>query len=207
MDYSCTFINRRGRPGKVLAVGTLTPTPTGSVAGGVNVYEFGRLMLTIPPAEERVVESFDPRVTYSRFSKIVFYDDRVEVKLNPDWEMPEDWKDQFVTEFLNEDGAEIEALYLGAQGPLGPPEFFPKGIPRLVPLPISHPLAKFKKVTWQIVKEKTPDKNNPNFLTWSTRLEMAREPRGKDELDRLEAAIKREAREKAEREIEAKLRK
>ncbi len=68
-------------------------------------------------------------------------------------------------------------------------------------------IARYKRVTWKLVREKVPDPGNPNFLIWSTRLEQVNELRSKDELDRLEAAIKREAREKAEHEIEKTLRK
>jgi len=185
MEYQCEFVNHRSGP--------------------VNVYEFGRTMLTLAPGDERTVEMFDAGVTYAPFKRIEFKEDRVEIKRNPDWEPP--WKDEFLTEFVNEDGSEIEALYLGTDGPLGQATMFYRGIPRILPVPVNHAFARFKRVTWKVVREKVPDSSNPGFLTWNTRLEMVKEERSKDELDRLEAAIKREAREKAEREIEKALKK
>lgn len=178
MDYKCEFVNHRSTP--------------------VNVYEYGKTLLILAPGDERTVEMYDPNVTYAPFKRIEFKEDGVEIKKNPDWEPP---KDAFLTEFDNQEGSEIEALYLGTDGPLGQATMCYKGIPRIVPVPINHALARFKKVTWKIVREKVPDSSNPGFLTWSTRLEMIKEERSKDELDRLEAAIKREAREQAERGI------
>jgi len=167
----------------------------------VQVREYGKTLLMLPPGKEFLVESYDPETSYARFKQITFLEgDRVENRLNKDWKAPESWKDKYILELINTDGNNTEGFY--ANSPADPMIQCYKGIPRLVTLTIDSPYVRYKRIEWKLVKERKENPANPNYLVWTTPLRMVKEERSRDELDKIEEEIKARAKERKERAAE-----
>lgn len=166
----------------------------------VRILEQGRVFCTLPPGREFEVEAFSPLTSYARFSQVTYLEgEKVEVKVNSDWKMPEPWKDLYVVEALNIDGSEVETIYPTTVGNPGVQCY--RGIPRMFAVGIDSPLVCFKRIEWKYVKERKRNPENPDYLIWTTSLQMVKEERGKDKLNKIEAEIK--ARSKKRRDKEA----
>jgi len=166
--FTCTFENRRKVP--------------------LTVLEFRKPLFELKPGEEFLVEMWDASVTYAPFSKVEFLEgDQVKVKRNPEWALPKK-PGEFQLELLNEAGSPIEAIYPTNANET--PFFAYKGIPRFIAIPLESKFIRFRRIVWRAIKEKVQDRNNPDFLIWSSKVERVFEPRSKSELDEIEAALK-----------------
>jgi hypothetical protein len=161
----------------------------------VDVFEYGRPFLMLPPGKEFTVESYDPETSFARFKEITFLEgDRVDCRVNKEWTVPESWKDKYLLELVNRDGSPMEGIYLYPMASQVTPCY--KGIPRLVAIIIQSPLIRYKKIEWKFVKERKKNPANPDYLVWTTVLKMVKEERSKDELDRIEQEIKARAKQR-----------
>lgn len=168
----------------------------------VRILEQGRVFCVLPPGREFEVEAFSPLTSYSRFSRVTYLEgDKVEIKTNSDWKRPEAWKDLYVVEALNIDGPEIETIYPTSTAYPGVQCY--RGIPRLFAVGIDSPLVRFKRIEWKYVKERKRNPENPDYLIWSTSLQMVKEERGKDELNKIEAEIKARAKKRKDKEADS----
>lgn len=167
----------------------------------VEVREYGKTLLLLPPGKEFLVESYGPETSYARFNQITFLEgDRVELRLNKEWKAPESWRDMYILELINIAGNSTEGFY--PIGPGGPIVHCYKGIPRLVTLTIDSPYIRFKRIEWKLVKERKENPANPNYLVWTTTLKMVKEERSKDELAKIDREIKARANERKMSEAE-----
>ena len=158
----------------------------------VEVREYGRTLLMLPPGKEFILESYDPATSYARFKQVAFLEgDRTECRINEDWKAPESWKDKYIVEVINTDGNSTEGFYPNSPGEQMVHCY--KGIPRLVALTIESPYVRFKKLEWKLVKERKENPASPNYLVWTTTLKMVKEERPKDELAKIEQEIKARA--------------
>lgn len=183
--YTTVFVNRRKTP--------------------VTVMENGRTLLEVPSGQEFVVEQWSPETTYSPFSEVRYLEnDKVEVKRNPDWKLPKSWEGKYLLDLENKDGGPVQAFYPASAA--NPPVHCYYRIPRTIAIDINSPYIKYRRITWEIVKEKVADPGNPNFLVWTASLQQVKELRSKTELDQIGAEFKRRAKERGEKEAEAYLR-
>jgi hypothetical protein len=167
--YQTVFINKRKAP--------------------VRILEQGLVFCVLPPGREFEVEAFSPLTSYARFSQVTYLEgDKVDIKINSDWKMPAAWKDLYIVEALNTDGKEIETIYPTTAADPGVQCY--RGIPRLIAVGVGSPFVRFKRIELKYVKEKRRNPENPDYLIWTTSLQMVREERGKNELKKIEAEIK-----------------
>ncbi|MEN6559264.1 MAG: hypothetical protein ABFD52_00630 [Acidobacteriota bacterium] len=177
-DLSCEFVNKRAEPVQVLEFG-------------------GRVLLEVLPGQTFLVEMYDRSVYYAPFSRITFLPkDRVEVEWNKAWRAPDHWRGLFLLECANNSPEPIQVFY--PHGPHGEAVSVYKGVPRLVPLFLDSPYIRLRRIEWREVTEQAPAEDH-DYLVTKTEVKLLRTERTASEMQEVEAALKKRAKEQVER--------
>ena len=160
--------------------------------GNVHVHESGKILCIVPPGESRFVESFDPRTTYARWSRVIFKDSKVDFDENREWRWP--YGDKLCLEALNIDGVETESF--SAAGTFW---WCYRGIPKLIPVDIHDREWVFiARLEWRFVEHKEKD---GDYFKTIKKLEMVKTERSRKEIKKIKEQLLDEAIEKTKREM------
>lgn len=161
--YETTFENRRSEWVHVMDNGT-------------------KKLAELAPGQKLTVAADDPGKMYARFSRIIFeHDGSTTLHGNPDWKMPDLLPTQFVTEIINEAGADHERIECNGQ-------WFScyRGIPKfLFPDITCRSLILYSEVRLKKSLFKKPDPINPNYLLQDWKVEKVKKYRPKKDLERI----------------------
>jgi hypothetical protein len=169
----------------------------------VQVREYGKQLIEIAPGKSALIDQWWPLTTYARFSEVRFKEDKIVVKLNSDWKVPEEWAGRWLVELENIDGADCESIRDSTFSD-SPIECY-KGIPRLIAVTLDSPFIKFEKVQWRTFKERRISKQNPKYAMWVTELRLVKTERPKSELKKIEKAFQTRAEEAAKAQAKRQL--
>lgn len=129
------------------------------------VYEKGRLVTSVPPKEEGLIESWKPDTTWARWAKVVKgKDGRLTCHENPAWQNP--WQGKFYCiELQNLDGSPEESVAV-LNCPVADPNGFvtaTRGVPVIIPLNIMDPLVRYERIIWHMKERRVEVMGTPYF--------------------------------------------
>jgi len=133
------------------------------------VTEKGNDLFFVEPHDSLKLESWKATTDWARWSKVVRGKDlRLTLTENPQWSNP--WEGKFhCLELVNQDGAVEETIQVVAPNPAsGRAEGYVsvvRDVPRIIPLNIWDPLARYSKIIWHRVPTKVKIEGTKYFRT------------------------------------------
>ena len=133
----------------------------------------GRAFFSIAPKKSLIVESYSPETQYSRFKRIVFRNDKIDLEINRHWKNP--WPLSILLD--NQEGAPIESVQLSGRS-----WNVIRGIPRYAPVEPMEADVIFKSFTWRREKIRQTRDTLPGYFTEEARVGLFKEPRNPKEV-------------------------
>ncbi len=149
------------------------------------VHDGGHTLLELAPGATDEIMTDNPSKSYARFSKITFRaDGSAKIDYNKAWKMPNLASDTFVCELFNDDGNDIEVIYVG-----GEPVQVYRQIPKLIFPKFDDRWALYSEAFFQKKPVERPSKENPYYVetTWPVKIYTVVRP--KDELQKIKAIM------------------
>jgi len=163
----------------------------------VPVWEFGKVILSVPSKGKSVLSSWSNGTTYAPFSKVVFEKDG-KISTSRRYGFDDPLKDApYVIELENVDGADSESLRIGDN-------FVEvlRGIPKRVTVNIDDAQVVFKKIVWKKRVVKIPIEGNKNYLETRTIVERRMVPRKASEIKAIKKFLSDQAAQQARKDAE-----
>jgi hypothetical protein len=162
----------------------------------VDVFECGRVLLTLQPGESKFVESRDPKTSYAPWYRIAFANgDKIRLEENRSWRWQTAYPGLLMLEVLNVDGCGVEGFYVDQKC-----WDCYKGIPRYIPVSLRDTNWCFvAKIERRLVEHKERD---GDYIVRKNVLEDVKTMRSKKEIREIEKQLLNEAAERAKQEME-----